>query len=618
MSSGVLYPAPTENLPTFNPEPFIPDTTGLTVTSAKQYFLEFPVAQGPEFFSDITVGGLGTFESSISIVGTPNVDYLQFPDNTKQYTAATSGGGGNVITTSNNTFLSPATIQTFDTQNVVISNGLLSLTNGTTIPIYGNGGNTNLYFPSSFPSGSQGSNAGLGFYWNNLGGGGSGETDLICYGQNGVGGLSIYTINGGSIGPASLISSFLTSGISFNTNITSNNIFTGTNTFQSTFTIDNTLSNIGQYTNNNTGIGFETLPSFTTGNYNSAFGYQSLNSLTTGSSNTALGYQSLTTLISGDLNTSIGWGALAQNISDNNNTAIGYASGFNLVGNGTNSDFNIFVGYNAGFYQTSGSNNIAIGQFSGVDSTTPTISDTIAIGNITATDPFDIILGSSNINYVKFNCNAYNYELSAYNNNLGIANNDLYVNGFAQQPSTSTPTYLPTSYGTFYNNGGLPYFAYNNAGTINYTSLSSPFITFQWAVSTISGNSIWQGFIPSSISMNSFSFTFSTNIQSTNVSLNGGATITSNNTQFSGFGVASRQNYTSGGNNQYGYIFTILSYTGAPNPSPNLSMFCTALDPPNPSFGQAYGKLINLIDGGFYYGTGSPANPITFTVTKTN
>jgi hypothetical protein len=48
-----------------------------------------------------------------------------------------------------------------------------------------------LSFPSSFPTiAVNNNNAGIGYYWNQSGY--IGETDLICYGQAGIGGLSIY------------------------------------------------------------------------------------------------------------------------------------------------------------------------------------------------------------------------------------------------------------------------------------------------------------------------------------------------------------------------------------------------------------------------------------------
>jgi hypothetical protein len=48
-----------------------------------------------------------------------------------------------------------------------------------------------LSFPSSFPTTAVANdNAGIGLYWNQSGF--IGETDLICYGQGGIGGLSIY------------------------------------------------------------------------------------------------------------------------------------------------------------------------------------------------------------------------------------------------------------------------------------------------------------------------------------------------------------------------------------------------------------------------------------------
>ena len=89
--------------------------------------------------------------------------------------------------------------------------------------------------------------------------------------------------------------------------------------------------------------------------------------------------------ISGNLNIS---GAL---VVDNNQTNIGQFS-----------NDNTFIGYPTG-YQTTGSNNTAFGYNVGVDSTALTISNTIAIGsNVTTTNEYDIVLGTSSSNFVKF------------------------------------------------------------------------------------------------------------------------------------------------------------------------------------------------------------------------
>ena len=346
-----------------------------------------------------------------------------------------------------------------------------------------------------------------------------------------------------------------------------NNTFTGTNNFTSTFSVDNTQTNIGQFAPNNTGIGFEVLDALSTGDFNSAFGYQALNTLTTGTYNTGLGYQSLASITTGEFNIGVGAISLPLSLLDNNNTAIGYASGYNLNGNGTNSDGNTFLGYRAGFNQTSGSNNIAIGISAGVDASTPTISNTIAIGNITAVAPLDIILGSSSSYYIKFYSNTDHYELTSSYNSGGTIVTDLYMNGFAQQPSTSTPSYLPNDYGTFYNSGGLPYFAYNNSGTITSQQLAYQPSTFTLtATPNSNGNTYWimTPTLTQTLNANSFTFTFYTNITNTTITTSSSSLQPSGN-YIAGTGTAILQNYipATGTPTLYnGYIFTLINNNG--------------------------------------------------------
>jgi len=274
-----IYPAPTNQQGSiFNPSLWVVSiVNGVTTEYLNANYLQYPVAQGNINLSGMTNIGTTTLDdildanSNININGVDGVNYLQFPDGSKQFSAG--GSGGNVITTSNNTFLSPATTQTFNAQNVVISGGLLSLTNGTTIPISGDGGDTNLYFPTSFPTGSTGNNAGLGFYWNKSGGGG--ETDLICYAQgagggvNPAGGLQIWSVNSSPNLPQ-LIASFFYGGISFTPNITSSNTYSGNNLYSG----NNTYSAMNTFTQGYVNIADLTAPTISPSGYSQ---YISLN-----------------------------------------------------------------------------------------------------------------------------------------------------------------------------------------------------------------------------------------------------------------------------------------------------------------------------------------------------
>jgi hypothetical protein len=146
-------------------------------------------------------------------------------------------------------------------------------------------------------------------------------------------------------------------------------------------------------------------------------------------------------------------------------------------------------------------------------------------------------------------------------------------------------------------------------------SNSSTIVTTQLSCTSVSFNSQWSGYIPLNITMNSFTFLFYTNSQSTSPTLNSGIPLTSNNTQFSGFGTATKQNYISNGNSQYGYIFTILNYYGAPNPSPNLIMYSVTLDTPS-ILGCCFVKITGLIDNDYY--ANLPNNNLTLIITKWN
>ena len=320
-----------------------------------------------------------------------------------------------------------------------------------------------------------------------------------------------------------------------------NNIFTGTNDFQSTFIVDNTQTNIGQLpTGNNTGIGLASLGDLTSGNNNSAFGYTALQAITTGSNNTGLGYASL-----------------SSSLTDDNNTAVGYWSGFNLNGGGSNT----YLGYESGYNQTTGSGNVAIGFQVGVDTTTPTLSNTIAIGKgINSVATGDMILGFTDYTapgvdyYAKITPNTTDQGVQiqgTYNNsqnftidatgqsillkatNIGLnASNTISISNILQSPNNPTinTTTLASSQGTFYVSSQLPYFAYNNAGTITSQQLatsvvSSSFtLTLTPVLNPITNSTNWttNTIIPSAtLSSNIFTFSYYTNITNTNVIASG-------------------------------------------------------------------------------------------------
>jgi|TARA_R110000787_G_scaffold207424_2_gene317460 hypothetical protein len=61
------YPPPKENLPIYNPTDFEYENFPLTIQDAKDYFLEYPTAQGAETLASIVVNGASTFNDVATI-----------------------------------------------------------------------------------------------------------------------------------------------------------------------------------------------------------------------------------------------------------------------------------------------------------------------------------------------------------------------------------------------------------------------------------------------------------------------------------------------------------------------------------------------------------------------
>jgi len=451
-----------------------------------------------------------------------------------------------------------------------------------------------------------------------------------------------------------------------------NNTFTGANTFNSTFSVDNTQTNIGQLpTGNNTAIGLATLGDIIIGgDNNSAFGYTALQALTSGSFNTGLGYASLANSLTDDNNTAVGYWSGQQLNGGSNNTYLGYESGYNQ----TTGSGNVAIGYQTGVNATATtlSNTIAIGK--GI---TSVATGDMIFGFSQFSPPNDywakftpnntfggITLQGTNLGSSNFTIDATGSSVALNSTNIYLnATNTANITNILQSPNNPNINVLSSGQGTFYISSQNPYFAYNNAGVttsqqlVNTTTLSTyapinspnftgtptaptatfpdsstqiattayvstaisnisnPIVTTQFTCSQVSFNSQWSGYIPLNITMNSFTFLFYTNNPSTSPTLTSGFPLTSNNTQFSGFGTATRQNYTSNGNSQYGYIFTILNYYGAPNPSPNLTMYSVVLNAPSPS-GCCFVEITGLIDNAYYYNLLN--NNLTLIITKWN
>ena len=133
------------------------------------------------------------------------------------------------------------------------------------------------------------------------------------------------------------------------------------------------------YTNStggfNTAIGANALTANTTGTNNTATGYQALNFNNTGFSNTANGYLALANTTSGDSNTASGQQAVNGNTTGEGNTGTGFTAVYtNSTGLANTGD-----GYGA-LYWATGSFNSGLGYAAGPDKSTPSLSNTSAIG----------------------------------------------------------------------------------------------------------------------------------------------------------------------------------------------------------------------------------------------
>ena len=112
--------------------------------------------------------------------------------------------------------------------------------------------------------------------------------------------------------------------------------------------------------NYNTGIGYNSLYSNTSGRANAALGYYSLYLNTTGYANTAVGYRSLYSNTTGTYNTALGYDTLYSNTTGDANTALGY---YTLYSNTTGIN-SIAIGYFSLYSNTSGGYNTALGNYS--------------------------------------------------------------------------------------------------------------------------------------------------------------------------------------------------------------------------------------------------------------
>jgi len=160
--------------------------------------------------------------------------------------------------------------------------------------------------------------------------------------------------------------------------------------------------------NDNTAVGYEALLD-SSGNDNTAIGSQALSANQRGTANTAEGFQALGSNTTGDYNTANGFQALDNNASGLFNTADGYQALLNNI-NGTDNaahgtealvyntsgSYNTAEGDEALYNNLAGSNNVALGYRAGHNPTNGSFN--IEIGNPgTASDNNTILIGTQGV-----------------------------------------------------------------------------------------------------------------------------------------------------------------------------------------------------------------------------
>jgi hypothetical protein len=160
----------------------------------------------------------------------------------------------------------------------------------------------------------------------------------------------------------------------------------------------NKAGTITSLTARNTGIGFDSFSSLTTGSENTSLGSESLRALTDGERNTAVGKSALFRVNSGFANVGLGVNAASNITSGSNNLAIGSSSMAAMQGGeynvaiGTNTltqstgDRNTAIGGLAG-RRTTGSRNVYIGNDAGTAASSKTEDDRLYIANNSTTTP---------------------------------------------------------------------------------------------------------------------------------------------------------------------------------------------------------------------------------------
>ena len=186
---------------------------------------------------------------------------------------------------------------------------------------------------------------------------------------------------------------------------------------------------------------------------------------------------------------------------------------------------------------------------------------------------------------------------------LGTNNVWTGTNAFnTSTPTTSVAQTYPQSTSTTrfstigYVNSALSSIPSSNNYSVTFTDLT-----------LVTGDTVWTAILvpPSTGFPNSFYYYYNSNSQSSTITIPAQTkTVTSNQTSFSGFGMATRQNYVFQGTTNIAYVFTSVSTTGMPTGSTFNFNTPPSTQPASPTIGVNV-NTIGFNDNGTYYAAGT-------------
>ena len=195
--------------------------TGTYPLTIKASNLQLSKNNGTNYY-DVLTSNTGALKSGATFTGNVLGITATTTDNTTKFATTAFVKAQNYVTNESFTSYTSTSDATLMTLMASLSSyallsgatfsGLVNFNNGLTTAV---GTDVHISCNNTFPTTNSGSKQGLGFFWNKSGG--IGETNLLCYGQGGGGGLSIWASN--TTNAPSKLAEFYTMGAAFSTSV---------------------------------------------------------------------------------------------------------------------------------------------------------------------------------------------------------------------------------------------------------------------------------------------------------------------------------------------------------------------------------------------------------------